>query len=77
MGKIIKNPIELKLVFDHSDGNWVLDPSVHYGVGADEYPEFNHRKGMPVVLSPAQETMVKNFAGDVVYPQILANEEIT
>ena len=77
MAKIIKNPIELKLVFEHSDGTWQVDPSVHYGVSAEEYPELNQRKGMQVVLTPAQENMVKHFARDVVYPQILANEGIS
>ena len=76
MGKKIKNPIELKLVFNREDDSWEIEPSAHYGVGAEEYPEFNHRKSMPVVLTPAQETQIKSFAKDVIYPQILANEEI-
>jgi len=76
MAKRIKNPIEVKLMFNQGNGNWELDPSVHYGVGADEYPQFNHRKGIPVELTPAQETQIKNFANDVIYPQILACEEI-
>jgi len=77
MAKKIKNPIEIKLVFEHGEMTWEIDPSVHYGVGASEYPEFNHRKGMPIELTPAQETQIKNFAKDVVYPQILANESIS
>ena len=56
--------------------NKLVDPSAHYGVSASEYPDFNQRKGIRVVLTPAQENMVKNFARDVVYPQILANEGI-
>jgi len=76
MAKRIKNPIELKLVFNQEDGNWELDPSVHYGVGADEYPQFNHRKGMPVELTQQQKDAVIQMVANVVYPQILANEEI-
>lgn len=75
--KIIKNPIEVELVFDHEDGSWEIEPSAHYGVGADEYPEFNRRKGMPIILTPAQEASIKTFAADVIYPQILANEGIS
>ena len=77
MAKVIKNPIEIKLVFSKEGNNWEIDPSVHYGVGATEYPEFNHRKGMAVVLTSAQETQIKNFAKSVVYPQILASEGIS
>ena len=61
MARIIKNPIEVKLIFEKNNGDWVLEPSVHYGVGATEYPEFNHRKGLPVELTPTQETQIKNF----------------
>ena len=77
MAKLIKNPIELKLVFNHDDGAWHLDPSVHYGVGATDYPEFNMRKGMPIVLTPGQETAVIQMAANMIYPQILANEGIS
>ena len=38
MAKRIKNPIEVKLIFTIEDEGIELDPSVHYGVGADEYP---------------------------------------
>lgn len=77
MAKVIKNPIELKLVFNHNDSIWELEPSVHYGVSAEEYPTLEVRKGLPIILTLAQETQVKNFARDVVYPQILANEGIS
>lgn len=53
MAKIIKNPIEVKLVFDHQ------------------------RKGIQISLTPTQETQIKNFARDVIYPQILTNEGIS
>jgi len=76
MPKIIKNPILVQLEFRYDTGTWEVTPSVHYGVGATEYPEFNHRKGIPVELTPEQETAIKDFAKDVIYPQILTNEEI-
>jgi len=75
MGKVIKNPIEVKLVFK-ADGGWHLIPSVHYGVGAEEYPDLSIRKGMPLVFTPAQETAIIQMAADIVYPQILTNEGI-
>jgi len=77
MAKTIKNQIELKLLFEYSDGSWDLDPSVHYGIGVEEYPEFNQRKGLQVELTPAQKAAVIQMAVDVIYPQILANEGIS
>ena len=76
MAKITKNPILIQLEWTHEGDTWTVNPSVHYVVGADEYPELDTRKGMPIVLTPTQETQVKAFAKNVVYPQILANEGI-
>lgn len=76
MAKIIKNPIEVKLMFYKENNIWDIEPSAHYGVGATEYPQFNHRKGMEIVLTPAQEADIKAFAANVIYPQILANEGV-
>uniref|UniRef100_A0A6M3L8U3 Uncharacterized protein n=1 Tax=viral metagenome TaxID=1070528 RepID=A0A6M3L8U3_9ZZZZ len=76
MAKIILDNIEMQLSLIKKDGEWIVTSSAHYGVGASEYNEFVTRKGMPVVLTAAQETVIKNFAKDVVYPQILANEGI-
>lgn len=76
MGKEIKNPILVQLEFEQDNEKWEVTPSGHYGVGATEYPEFNHRKGLPIELTPAQETAIKDFAKVVVWPQILANEGI-
>ena len=75
MAKVIKNPILIQLEFT-KDGTWGVNPSVHYGVGAEEYPEFDMRKGMPIVLTVGQETQIKNFVKAVVYPQIKAHEGI-
>jgi len=77
MAKKIKNPIEIKFLFEGEGIDGEMDLSAHYGVGADEYLEFNNRKGMPIVLTPTQETQIKRFAKDVIYPQILDNEGIS
>ena len=76
MAKTIKNPIELKLVFQHNDGIWEVDSSVHYGVGCEEYPVFETRKGIPVMLTEVQEENIIRIATNVVYPQIQTHEGI-
>lgn len=76
MAKEIKNPIEVTLKFNKIGNNWTVESVTHYGVGLTEYPEFNSiiRKSLGVVLTPTQETTIKNFAATVIYPQILINE---
>uniref|UniRef100_A0A6M3JQF1 Uncharacterized protein n=1 Tax=viral metagenome TaxID=1070528 RepID=A0A6M3JQF1_9ZZZZ len=76
MAKIILDNIDIQLSLIKKDGEWIVTLSAHYGVGASEYNEFSTRKGMPVVLTEAQEDTIINFAKNVVYPQMLANEGI-
>ena len=76
MAKIIKNPIEVRLLFEKIDGVWTLEPSVRYGVGAEEYLELEIRKNMTIVLTEPQQEAVIQMAATIIYPQILENEEI-
>ena len=74
MGKVIENPIDVRLIFNKDGTVWGVDPSVQYGLGVEEYPSLTMRKPLLLVLTPAQETQLKTFAKNVIYPQILANE---
>ena len=76
MAKIIKNPIEVRLLFEKIDGEWTIELSARYGVGAEEYPDLEIRKTMTIVLTEPQQDAVIQMAAAVIYPQILENEEI-
>lgn len=51
MAKIIKNPKTIQIVEEDS----VLKVSLHYGIGAEEYPDLVMRKGMVVSLTPQEQ----------------------
>lgn len=44
MGKVIKNPKEVKLV--EVDGG--MEISLHYGLSSEEYPDIATRKGLAI-----------------------------
>lgn len=48
MAKVIKNPVEIRLVKQNGE----YDVSAHYGLSCGEYPELAIRKGIPITLSP-------------------------
>lgn len=58
MAKRIKNPKEVKIVED--DGEVTV--SLHYGLGCDEYPELEIRKGLPISsLTPEEQTKAEEI----------------
>jgi len=46
MGKVIKNPIEVRVVKE--DGVTIC--SAHYGLSSEEYPDISIRKGISITL---------------------------
>ena len=71
MSKIISNPIIVEFRFEHIGNNWDLKSYVEYGVETTEYPELGQkRKSHSLILTPAQETQIKQFAQTIIAPQL-------
>jgi len=73
MTKNLHNPLELSVVIQYDGTDVTTDLSAHYGRESDGVSD---RKGIPVTLTPAQETTIKQFVVNVVIPQIKAAEGI-
>ncbi len=65
MAKLLGGELEIKLELTRDGTGMVVACSAHYGVEAEEYG-ISMRKGLPIELTPAQETAVKSFASQVV-----------
>jgi len=55
-------------------GEIVVSEMADLTIGADEYPEFESRKGIPITLTPTQETAIINHIKNVVLPQAELNK---
>jgi len=73
MTKILLNPMELKVDFEYDGTEVTVKLSAHYGRGSDGISD---RKGIPITLTATQEAAIKNFAKNVVIPQIKAHENM-
>jgi len=71
MAKILENPMELKVEFEYDGKDVSIGLTAHYGRDADGVSD---RKGIPIILTATQETLIKNFTKTVVIPQIKAAE---
>ena len=68
MAKIIKKVmIQIEVTKDGKDVSVV--ETAHLTVGADEYPDFESKKGIFITLTPTQETAIINHIKNVVLPQ--------
>jgi len=74
MAKVIKNPVEVKLVFEEEEDIITVECSAHYGMTCEH--GVLGRKGMAISLTSAQEQAIKGMALAIVLPQILVAEGI-
>ena len=52
------------------DGTWDIQTTADLMVGIEEYPELPAwRKGIPIILTSAQEAAIRDFVRTVVLPQ--------
>lgn len=63
MAKIVNEELEIKLVLRREEGEVSVDCSAHYEVSSEGVSQ---RRGCPIELTSAQETAIKNFAGQVI-----------
>ena len=63
--------IELNIIGTPDElGVWQVKVSADLTVGIEEYPDWDtRRKGMVVILTPVEETAIKNFVKNTVLPQ--------
>ena len=69
MAKTIKEIMVQIIVTKDEAGEVQVSETAHLTVGADEYPEFENRKGISIELTEAQETAIINHIKNVVLPQ--------
>ena len=74
MAKLLLNPMELKVDFEYDGTEVTVNLSAHYGRNSEGVSD---RKGIPIILTTAQETTIKNFTKNVVIPQIKAHEGVS
>jgi len=69
MAKTLKEVMVQIIVTKDEAGEITVAETAHITVGADEYPEFNQKKGIEITLTEAQETGIINHIKTVVLPQ--------
>jgi len=69
MAKILKGVTIQIIATKDEDGEVRVSETAHLTVGADEYPEFDYRKGISIELTPTQESAIINHIKNVVLPQ--------
>uniref|UniRef100_A0A6M3IF05 Uncharacterized protein n=1 Tax=viral metagenome TaxID=1070528 RepID=A0A6M3IF05_9ZZZZ len=69
MAKTLKEVMVQIIVTKDEAGEVQVSETAHLTVSADEYPEFESRKGIPITLTPTQETAIINHIKNVVLPQ--------
>lgn len=74
MGKYLNDPMELRVVFSAQSTPVEVELSAHYTMACDHGLEMS--RGVPIDLTPAQETAIKNFTREVILPTIKQNEGI-
>jgi len=65
MAKLLQDNLEISIRLGKQNGEVTIDCSAHYEVVAEEYG-ISSRKGVPIILSDAQEVAIKKFAGQVI-----------
>ena len=68
MAKIIKK-VTVQIEVTKDNGDVSVSETAHLTIGAEEYPDFECRKGIPITLTPTQETAIINHVKNVVLPQ--------
>jgi len=58
-----------KTIKEVDAGEVQVSESAHLTLGADEYPEFESKKGISIELTPAQEIAIIGHIKNVVLPQ--------
>jgi len=69
MAKNIKELRVQIVVTKDAGGEVQISETAHLTVGADEYPEFENKKGINIELTSAQKTAIVNHIKDVVLVQ--------
>ena len=70
MPKVIKQVDITIMVTKNELGEVIVRESADLMVGLDDYPDFEpRRKGIPITLTPTQETAIINHVKNVVLPQ--------
>ena len=69
MAKIIKSIMIQIVVTKDEIGEVQVSETAHLTVSAEEYPEFESRKGISIELTEAQESAIINHVKNVVLPQ--------
>ena len=69
MAKTLKSVMVQIVVTKEAAGEVQVSETAHLTVGADEYPEFESKKGIPITLTPTQETAIINHIKNVVLLQ--------
>ena len=69
MAKNIKAITVQIIVSKNEAGDVDVNETAHLTVSADEYPEFEHQKGIPIVLTDTQEKAIIKHIKDVVLLQ--------
>jgi len=69
MAKTLKEVMVQIVVTKDEAGEVQVSETAHLTVGADEYPEFESRKGIPIELTPAQKIAIIGHIKNVVLPQ--------
>lgn len=68
MAKVIKKlVVQIEVTKDNGDVS--VSETAHLTISADEYPDFESKKGISITLTPAQETTIINHVKNVVLPQ--------
>lgn len=62
MAKRIRNPIEVVIKNEDSVNSCTL----HYGLGCDEYPELETRKGFTPILSPQEQATINRIVTNAI-----------
>lgn len=74
MAKVIKSVMIQILVSKDALGEIKVEETAHLTVSAEEYPEFESKKGIPIELTSAQEAAIINHIKNVVIPQAEASK---
>ena len=63
------NKVEIKIEVERDGTDVTVNESATLYVTTDEYPEFEHKKGIPIELTSPQKTTIINHVKNVVLPQ--------
>lgn len=63
------NKVEIKIEAERDGADVTVNEMATIYVTAEEYPEFEIKKGIQIVLTPEQEVAIINHVKNVVLPQ--------